>query len=62
MGTHDFKMGDLLDVHMSDFVVVRAFFVKYTSDTHVKIRVDDGLVYVAPVALCALVKRMGDTL
>lgn len=54
-----FKHGDIIDVIVPDWdsgtSTFRAMVIRETSPTHIKIKVDDGLVYAVAKDLCALV-------
>lgn len=63
MNAHQFKAGDIVEVCVPDGSgktdAFRATVVRATSDTHLKIRVDDGLVFAVAKEFCNVVLLNG---
>lgn len=59
--TSELNRGDRVAVATDDWergtVEIRATVTRILSDTHVRVRVDDGLVFAVPVAACTLIGR-----
>jgi hypothetical protein len=54
-----FSPGDEVEVRTYDWqsgdVVFKARVVRQTSDSHIKVRVDDGLFFAVPIEDCTLI-------
>lgn len=63
MNALQFKAGDIIEVCAPDgggkIDAFRATVIRETSDTHLKIRVDDGLVFVVAKEFCSVVSQNG---
>lgn len=64
MQTVFFAKGDRVSVAEQDWerglVELKGTVVRQLSDTHIQVRIDDGLLVAAPVACCTLVENERD--